>query len=85
MFKLNILNIGRFLEIVNSCSHNVNIVLPTGLKANINGVGYIQQELVQMFLENDNSLNLVLQFESYADYMKVMLFAISDNYSYCHD
>ncbi|HIX83355.1 MAG TPA: hypothetical protein H9979_02265 [Candidatus Megamonas gallistercoris] len=85
MFKLNVLNIGRFLDVVNSCSGDVNILLPTGFKVNINGAGYIQQELVQSFGENDNSLKLILEFENYTDYMKVMLFAISDNYSYCHD
>ena len=55
------------------------------MKANINGVYAAQHELIRQFRENNNSLNLVLEFENYTDYMKVMLFAISDNYSYCHD
>ena len=85
MFELKILNVVKFIEAVNNCAQAVNVLLPTGMKVNINGVYAAQHELIRQFRENNNSLNLVLEFENYTDYMKVMLFAISDNYSYCHD
>lgn len=51
MFELKILNVVKFIEAVNNCAQAVNVLLPTGMKANINGVYAAQHELIRQFRE----------------------------------
>ena len=78
MIKLNILNIKRFLQVVNECKGEVYVVHPDGYRENINKRERVQDRLRIKYKENKNYLPLALDFADYRDYLSVVYYAVGD-------
>lgn len=74
MIKLNILNMGSFLQAVNRCSGAVNLLHPDGRKENINKQYGIQKMLFQKYRENKNCLRLSLNIPTLKDYVSIVYY-----------
>lgn len=78
MVKLNILNLGNFLNTVNSCIGKVNMLCPDGKKVNINREKIVQNNLWRQYRQNKNYLRLVLEIPNPKDYMRIVSYYIGD-------
>ena len=78
MVKLNILNMKNFLDTVNACTGEVNMLCPDGKKININGKVKIQDGLRRQYRQNKNCLRLVLQIPNSTDYMSIVSYYAGD-------
>lgn len=78
MIKLNILNLERFLQVVNGCSDAVNIVESSGKKENINKRYDIQQRLRSRYHANQGALPLSLDIPNPKDYLNIVYYSIGD-------
>lgn len=78
MIKLNILNMERFLQVVNECSGMVNLMYPNGNKDDINNNHEVQDGLLIQYEENQNFLPLNLEIPNGKDYLKIVCYYIAD-------
>lgn len=68
----------NFLQKVNECNGLVNLLHPDGRKENINKQYGIQEELLQKYRENKNSLRLSLDLPNFKDYMSIVSYYAGD-------
>ena len=78
MVKLNIFDINEFLQTVNSCKGEVNLVTQEGNLENINKKYQRQQELVENHKTNKNFSRLSVNIPNVKDYFKVIFFSIAN-------
>lgn len=78
MLKLNVLNLERFLEVVNGCHSAINMVCADGRKENINKQDSIQRELQVRYDKNKGSLPITLEIPDYKDYLSIVYYYIGD-------
>lgn len=78
MIKLNILDMGNFLNTVNTCTGKINILCPDGKKVNINREDRIQNSLWQQYRQNNNCLHLALEILNPKDYMSIVSYYAGD-------
>lgn len=78
MVKLNILNMKEFLQVVDRCIGDVNIIYPDGRKENINNCDGIQWTLQKEYRKNRNSLPISLDIPNHKDYLSIVYYAIGD-------
>lgn len=78
MLKLNVLNLERFLEVVNGCHSAINMVCADGRRENINKQDGIHQELQVKYRNNKGLLPITLEFPDYRDYFRVVYYYIGD-------
>lgn len=79
MIKVNIVkNMLGFLEVVNKCSGEVNLLYRDGRKENINKRYNRQAELLQSYRNNKDYLQLSLDIPVPGDYFSLVLFTIGE-------
>lgn len=78
MMKLNILNMKSFLEKVNMCKGEVNMLCPNGKWLNISRQYAIQNNLLKQYESNKNCLRLTVDIPSPQDYIKIVLYYVGD-------
>ena len=78
VLKLNILNMKNFLDTVNACTGEVNMLCPDGRKRNINGEEKIQDGLQRQYFQNKNCLQLVLEIPNPTDCMDIVSYYAGD-------
>lgn len=78
VIRLNILNLNNFLDTVNACTGNVNMLCPDGKKVNINREEKVQNSLWQQYRQNKNYLRLVLEIPSPKDYLNIVSYYAGD-------
>lgn len=78
MVKLNILNLGNFLNTVNSCIGKVNMLCADGKKVNINREKMVQNSLWRQYHQNKNYLRLPLEIPNPKDYMRIVSYYAGD-------
>lgn len=72
MIKLNILNLEKFLEVVNECAGKVVMLCPDGERLDINKQYAVQYELYEKYRNNGNFLPLTLKIENSSDYTRIV-------------
>ena len=77
MMRLGILNMKDFLEVVNGCGGDVNIVYPNGKKKDIRRCGDMQRELENRHRLNKNYLTLTLDVPDPKDYLNIVYYVIA--------
>jgi len=78
MVKLNILNLEKFLNTVNTCTGKVHMICPDGKKVNINGEEKVQDSLRQQYCRNKHCLRLILEIPGPKDYMSIVSYYAGD-------
>ena len=78
MMKLNILNMKNFLAVVNTCSDAVYIETSDGEKADIRGNYELQEQLMEKYRQNKNSLPLSVSIKNPFDYMDIVSYYAGD-------
>lgn len=78
MVTLNIWNMKNFLQKVNMCSSEVNLLYPDGRKENINKQYGLQNRLLQQHRENNNHLQLSLDIPDSKDYISVVSYYVGN-------
>ena len=78
MMKLNILNMKIFLAVVNTCSDAVYIETSDGKKADIRGNYELQEQLMEKYRQNKNSLPLSVSIKNPSDYMDIVSYYAGD-------
>ena len=78
MIKLNILNMKNFLETVNTCKGEVNMLCPDGKRLNISRQYAIQNELQKEYKANKNCLQFTLDIPNPQDYMSIVSYYAGD-------
>lgn len=78
MMKLNILNMKGFLETVNTCRGEVNMLCPNGKRLNISRQYAIQNELQNEYKANKNCLSLTLVIPNPHDYISIVSYYAGD-------
>ena len=78
MMKLNILNMGAFLRVVDACRGPVYRLLPDGTRTDICRRYEVQRELMQAYRQNGNALLLALSVPVPADYHAIVSYYAGD-------
>lgn len=78
MIKLNILNMKNFLETVNMCKDEVNMLCPDGKWLNISRQYTIQKDLLEQYKANKNCLRLTVDIPAPQDYMSIVSYYAGD-------
>lgn len=78
MIKLNILNMKNFLQTVNECSGEINLMYPDGSKKNINKQYEMQDKLLQQYQENKKCLEITLDIQNTEDYISIVSYYAGD-------
>lgn len=78
MIKVNIMNMNRFLEVVNQCRGCIYSIAADGRKSNITRDYYNQETLEREYAQNGNKLPLTLLFDDHRDYMSVVSYYAGD-------
>lgn len=78
MMKLNILNMGAFLRVVDACRGAVYRLLSDGTKTDICRRHEVQRELMQAYRQNGNALLLALSVPVPADYHAIVSYYAGD-------
>ncbi len=78
MIKLNILNLKKFLEVVNGCKNNVVMHCTDGSKVNISRQYEVQNKLWEQYRKNKNCLPITLSFSNPRDYMGIVCYYAGD-------
>lgn len=78
MIKLNILDMKNFLNTVNACKGEVNMLCSGSKKVNINGEETVQTGLWEQYRQNKNCLRLVLEIPNPQDYMSIVSYYAGD-------
>lgn len=78
MIKLNILNLKKFLEVVNECAGGVMMHCTDGKKVNISRQYAIQNKLQEQYRENKNCLPITLSIPNPKDYMNIVSYYAGD-------
>lgn len=78
MMKLNILNVKKFLEIVNMCKGEINMLCTDGKWLNISRQYTFQSDLLKQHKTNKNCLRLTLNIPTPQDYMSIVSYYAGD-------
>lgn len=78
MMKLNILNMKNFLETVNMCKGEINMLCSDGKWLNINRQYTLQNDLLKQYKANKKCLRLTLDIPSSHDYMRIVSYYAGD-------
>lgn len=78
MIKVNILNLNRFLSVVNQCRGCIYALTSDGRKKNITRDYHNQEKLEREYLSNGGKLPLSLLFDDPKDYMAVVSYYAGD-------
>ena len=78
MMKLNILNMGAFLRVVDAWRGSVSRPLPDGTKTDICRRYEVQRELMQAYRQNGNALLLSLTVPVPSDYHAIVSYYAGD-------
>lgn len=78
MIKLNILNLKKFLEVVNECAGEVMMHRTDGKKVNIRRQYAIQNELWEQYRKNKDCLPIMLSIPTPKDYMSIVSYYAGD-------
>ncbi|MEM1484189.1 ribonuclease HII [Oscillospiraceae bacterium PP1C4] len=78
MLKLNVLNLERFLDVVNGCRNAINMIGADGQKENINKKDSIQREIQGEYSKNKGLLPITLEISDYKDYLSIVYYYIGD-------
>lgn len=78
MVKMNILNLSNFLDTVNACTSNVNMLCSDGRKRNINKEETVQDDLWRQYWQNQNCLRIALEIPNPKDYMRIVSYYAGD-------
>lgn len=78
MMRLNILNLERFLQVVNSCCGAVYQVGPDGSRTDLRLAPALQDRLRERHGQNKGMLPLTLSVPGRADYMRIVSYYAGD-------
>lgn len=78
MIKLNVLNLKKFLEVVNGCVGEVMMHCKGGEKVNISRQYAIQEELRERYRGNKKCLPITLSIPNPKDYMSIVSYYAGD-------
>ena len=78
MMRLNILNLERFLQVVNSCCGAVYQVGPDGSRTDLRLAPALQDRLRERHSRNKGMLPLTLSVPGRADYMRIVSYYAGD-------
>ncbi len=78
MIRLNILNIKKFLEVVNECEGEVKMHCADGSKVNIRRQYAVQNKLQEQYRGNRNCLPITLSIPNPRDYLSIVSYYAGD-------
>ncbi len=78
MISLNILNIRKFLEVVNECEGEIKMRCTDGSKVNIRRQYAVQNKLQEQYRRNRNCLPITLSIPNPRDYMSIVAYYAGD-------
>ena len=78
MMKLNILNMERFLDVVNSCEGTVYQIGPDGSRTDLRRAYRLQDDLRAQYRKNRGELPLTLVVPNGRDYLRVVYYYAGD-------
>ena len=78
MMKLNILNMERFLDVVNSCEGAVYQIGPDGSRIDLRRAYRLQDDLRVQYRQNRGELPLTLVVPNGRDYLRVVYYYAGD-------
>ena len=78
MMKLNILNMERFLDVVNSCEGAVYQIGPDGSRTDLRRAYRLQDDLRAQYRKNRGELPLTLVVPNGRDYLRVVYYYAGD-------
>ena len=68
----------NFLQTVNECSGEINLMYPDGSKKNINKQYEMQDKLLQQYQENKKCLEITLDIQNTEDYISIVSYYAGD-------